>query len=85
MTTSPYRLPCEPESHELLDMRSSGAARRALDYYLKEEMCASAPNDAFFSIKPVSARRKPWCMLGPVAQRGCHSLRIGEQPSRQPA
>ena len=52
MTTSPYRLPGEPESHELLDMRSSGAAQRALDYYLKEEMCASAPNDAFFSIKP---------------------------------
>ena len=52
MTTSPYRLPCEPESHELLDMRSSGAAQRALDYYLKEEMCASAPNDSFFSIKP---------------------------------
>ncbi|KMT54961.1 DUF6124 family protein [Pseudomonas fildesensis] len=52
MMTSPYPLPATPEINELLDMRSSGAAQRALDYYLKEDMSAAPPNDALFSIKP---------------------------------
>ncbi|WP_395606726.1 DUF6124 family protein [Pseudomonas sp. B22129] len=52
MTTAPQRLLDTPENDELNDMRSSGAARRALDYYLKEDMSASAPDGAFFTIKP---------------------------------
>ncbi|MGY2400744.1 DUF6124 family protein [Pseudomonas sp. SDO5271_S396] len=52
MTISPYHLPVPPVSDELLDMRSSGAAQRALDYYLKEEMSTSTPNDALFDISP---------------------------------
>ncbi|MGY1950008.1 DUF6124 family protein [Pseudomonas pergaminensis] len=52
MTTSPYLLPELPEDTELHDLRSSGAAQRALDFYLKEDMSASMPGDALFAIKP---------------------------------
>ncbi|SFA93087.1 DUF6124 family protein [Pseudomonas sp. NFPP24] len=52
MTTSPYLLPEIPEDTELQDLRSSGAAKRALDFYLKEDMSAPAPDDALFAIKP---------------------------------
>ncbi|NVZ71164.1 DUF6124 family protein [Pseudomonas costantinii] len=52
MTTSPLLLPETPESDELHDMRSSGAAQRALDYYLKEDMSASTLDGTFFAIKP---------------------------------
>ncbi|MEX5548408.1 DUF3077 domain-containing protein [Pseudomonas pergaminensis] len=52
MTTSPYLLPELPEDTELHDLRSSGAAQRALDFYLKEDMPASMPDDALFAIKP---------------------------------
>ncbi len=33
-------------------MRNSDAAQRALDYYLKEDMSASASDEALFAIKP---------------------------------
>ncbi|MBA1429950.1 DUF3077 domain-containing protein [Pseudomonas fluorescens] len=52
MTTSPYSLPETPEHTELHDMRCSGAAQRALDYYLKEEMSAPASDSTFFTLKP---------------------------------
>ena len=52
MTTSPHRLPETPETCELLDMRNSSAAQRALDYYLKEDMSPAHPDDAFFHVKP---------------------------------
>ncbi|MDQ0740912.1 MULTISPECIES: DUF6124 family protein [unclassified Pseudomonas] len=51
MTTSPYHLPETPEHTELNDLRCSGAAQRALDYYLKEDMSAPAADAAFFTIK----------------------------------
>ena len=52
MTTSPYLLPEPPENTELHGMRSSGAAQRALDYYLKEDMSTAVPDGALFVIKP---------------------------------
>ncbi|NWA85757.1 DUF6124 family protein [Pseudomonas sp. D2002] len=52
MTTSPNHLPGTPETDELLGMRNSGAARRALDYYLKEDVCAPVADEPFFDIKP---------------------------------
>ncbi|AMN81607.1 DUF6124 family protein [Pseudomonas azotoformans] len=52
MTTSPYLLPEPSEDTEMQDLRSSGAAQRALDFYLKEEMSAAAPDGALFAIKP---------------------------------
>ena len=52
MTISPSHLPEPPGHNELHDMRSSGAAQRALDYYLKEEMSAQLPDGALFAIKP---------------------------------
>ncbi|AZF16749.1 DUF6124 family protein [Pseudomonas sp. R3-18-08] len=52
MTTSPYHLPETPEHTDLHDMRGSGAAQRALDYYLKEDMSARDVDEAFFTIKP---------------------------------
>ncbi|MGB3127939.1 MAG: DUF3077 domain-containing protein [Pseudomonas sp.] len=52
MTTAPYLLPDTPENDELHGMRNSGAARRALDYYLKEDMSASVPDGTLFAIKP---------------------------------
>ncbi|MCR4539276.1 DUF3077 domain-containing protein [Pseudomonas sp. 18.1.10] len=52
MTTSPHSLPDVPESADILDMRNSGAAQRALDYYLKEDMSIPAADDTLFSIKP---------------------------------
>ena len=52
MTTSPHHLPETPENTELHDMRCSGAAPRALDYYLKEDMSGPAADAALFAIKP---------------------------------
>ncbi|MBC2381135.1 DUF3077 domain-containing protein [Pseudomonas sp. WS 5106] len=52
MTTSPSHLTEPPGHDELHDMRSSGAAQRALDYYLKEELSAQHPDGALFAIKP---------------------------------
>ncbi len=52
MTTNPYLLPEPPDGGELHDLRSSGAAQRALDFYLKEDMSASAVDGALFAIKP---------------------------------
>ncbi|WDU64359.1 DUF3077 domain-containing protein [Pseudomonas poae] len=52
MTTSPYLLPETPEHNDLHGLRSSGAAQRALDFYLKENMSAQAPDGALFAIKP---------------------------------
>jgi hypothetical protein len=52
MTTSPYLLPETPENDDVQNLRSSGAAQRALDFYLKENMSAPVPNDSFFAIKP---------------------------------
>ena len=51
MTTSPYLLPEPPENTELHGMRSSGAAQRALDYYLKEDMSTSIQDDILFRVK----------------------------------
>lgn len=51
MTTSPYLLPEPAENDELQDLRSSGAAQRALDFYLKEEMSTPVANEALFAIK----------------------------------
>ncbi|MGY4640505.1 DUF6124 family protein [Pseudomonas sp. TE24901] len=52
MTTSPYLLPETAGNDELHDMRNSGAAQRALNYYLKEDMSAPIPDDTLFAIKP---------------------------------
>ena len=52
MTTSPYLLPETPENDDVYNLRSSGAAQRALDFYLKENMSAPAPQERFFDIKP---------------------------------
>lgn len=52
MTTSPSSLPETGAPTELHGMRTSGAAQRALDYYLKEDMSAHAADGALFSIKP---------------------------------
>nr|WP_315417952.1 DUF3077 domain-containing protein [uncultured Pseudomonas sp.] len=52
MTTSPYLLPDPCENADLHDLRSSGAAQRALDFYLKENMSAPTPDGTFFAIKP---------------------------------
>ena len=52
MTTSPHSLPEAPALTELNDMRSSGAAQRALDYYLKEDMSVPAADGTLFAIKP---------------------------------
>ncbi|WP_426133812.1 DUF6124 family protein [Pseudomonas sp. PWP3-1b2] len=52
MTMSPCLLNETADNDELHGMRSSGAARRALDYYLKEDVSAPVPDDCFFDIKP---------------------------------
>ncbi|UII69463.1 DUF3077 domain-containing protein [Pseudomonas sp. HN11] len=52
MTTTPYLPPEITEETELHDLRSSRAAQRALDFYLKEDMSASVPDDALFVINP---------------------------------
>ncbi|MBJ2244956.1 DUF6124 family protein [Pseudomonas haemolytica] len=52
MTTSPHSLPETPEHVELHDMCNSGAAQRALDYYLKEDMSSPASDGTLFAIKP---------------------------------
>jgi len=52
MTTPSYALPSTPEEDELLLLRSSGAAQRALDYYLlKDDMLALPVEDSFFEAK----------------------------------
>ena len=51
MTTSLYSLPDTTETDDPLDMRSSGAAQRALDYYLKEDMSTSIQDDILFRVK----------------------------------
>ena len=76
MTTSPYLLPEPAENDELQDLRSSGAAQRALDFYLKEEMSTPVANEALFAIKAgisQSGRSLDTC-LGPAAQRGGHCV-----------
>jgi hypothetical protein len=52
MTTTPYSLPEICDEDELLFMRSSGAAQRALDYYLKEEGTPPSVDDTLFEAKP---------------------------------
>ncbi|MFN3358208.1 MAG: DUF6124 family protein [Pseudomonas sp.] len=52
MTTSPCLLPTPPENNDVHELCSSGAAKRALDFYLKEEMSASASDEVFFTLKP---------------------------------
>jgi hypothetical protein len=58
MTISPQPLPETPEHVELHDMRNSGAAQRALDYYLKEEMSTPASDGALFEIKPGTSQEE---------------------------
>jgi len=52
MTTSPYLLPDTPENDDLQGLRSSGAAQRALDFYLRENLSAPDPDGVLFAIKP---------------------------------
>lgn len=52
MTTSPNLLPETAEDTELHDLRHSGAAKRALDFYLKEDSSESFPDGALFTLKP---------------------------------
>jgi hypothetical protein len=52
MTTSPYLLPEPPHTDDLQDLRSSGAAQRALDFYLKENVSSPTQDAALFAIKP---------------------------------
>ncbi len=52
MTTSPYLLPVATKSDDVYNLRSSGAAQRALDFYLKENMSAPVPDEGFFTLKP---------------------------------
>lgn len=58
MTISPQPLPETPEHVELHDMCNSGAAQRALDYYLKEERSAPASDDTLFAIKPGTSQEE---------------------------
>lgn len=51
MSTSSYALPPTPEENEVLLVRTSGAAQRALDHYLKEGVSASPVEDSFFEAK----------------------------------
>lgn len=52
MTTRPHPLPETPELTEVNDMCTSGAAQRALDYYLKEHRSMPASDGTLFAIKP---------------------------------
>ena len=52
MTILPHPPTATPETDDLLVMSSSGAARRALDYYLKEDVSAPIQDACFFDIKP---------------------------------
>ena len=52
MTTSPYLAPAPPENDDLHSLRSSGAAQRALDFYLKENLSAPDPDGVLFAIRP---------------------------------
>ena len=58
MTTSPYLLPETLEDNDLQHLRSSGAAQRALDFYLKEEMSAATADQTLFAIKPGISREE---------------------------
>jgi hypothetical protein len=51
MTTPPNHLPYTPDDDELLFLRSSGAAQRALDYYLKEDVTGPAIDDSLFEVR----------------------------------
>ncbi|QJI29711.1 DUF3077 domain-containing protein [Pseudomonas sp. ADAK18] len=51
MTTPPDHLPRAPDEDELLFLYSSGAAQRALDYYLKEDVTGPAIDDTLFEVK----------------------------------
>jgi len=51
MSTPSYALPGTPDENELLLLRSTGAAQRALDYYLKEHVAESAVEDTLFEAK----------------------------------
>ncbi|KAF1032208.1 MAG: hypothetical protein GAK37_00558 [Pseudomonas sp.] len=50
MTTQTLPPPCTPDEDEVTSMRSSGAAQRALDYYLKETPVQPA-DGALFEVK----------------------------------
>ena len=52
MTTRTHPTPETSELTEVNDMCSSGAAQRALDYYLKENRSTPASDGAMFAIKP---------------------------------
>ena len=52
MTTRPYQLPGTAETEQLSGLRTSGAAQRALDHYLKDDVSAPLPDECFFDIKP---------------------------------
>ncbi|MFC6337942.1 DUF3077 domain-containing protein [Pseudomonas sp. CCM 7891] len=51
MTTSPDYQPNTLNDDELLNLRSSGAAQRAIDYYLKENVSGPCIDDALFEVK----------------------------------
>ncbi|KTC62855.1 hypothetical protein AO262_23425 [Pseudomonas fluorescens ABAC62] len=52
MTTSPYLLPETINDDDVQTLCSSGAAQRALDFYLKENMSSPAQDERFFAIRP---------------------------------
>ncbi|SDU90842.1 DUF6124 family protein [Pseudomonas mucidolens] len=52
MTTVPDHLPETPDDDEMMFLRGSTAARRALDYYLKEDVNDPPPNESLFALKP---------------------------------
>jgi len=52
MTTRPFQLPGTAETEQLSGLRTSGAAQRALDHYLKDDVSAPLPDECFFDIKP---------------------------------
>ncbi|WP_339528414.1 DUF6124 family protein [Pseudomonas mucidolens] len=52
MTLAPDHLPETPNDDEMMFLRGSTAARRALDYYLKEDVNESPSNESLFQVKP---------------------------------
>ncbi|MFO2462924.1 DUF3077 domain-containing protein [Pseudomonas sp. 15FMM2] len=51
MTTAPDHLPGTSDD-ELMFLRGSTAVRRALDYYLKEDVSQTSSNENLFKINP---------------------------------
>ncbi|WP_350616016.1 DUF3077 domain-containing protein [Pseudomonas sp. HY7a-MNA-CIBAN-0227] len=51
MTLSPDHQPSTPDEDELLFLHSSGAAQRALDYYLKTDVTESVTDGTLFEVK----------------------------------